>query len=113
MLKRKFSVHLIWLFLFLSACATAPLDTVNKKFAAFEVTYKSALTQIDQLEKTNSLKPETKTKLADVLKEVNKARTAAYLAKDAGDIRDAEGQISMAILLLERLQSTMPAGEQL
>ena len=113
MLRHKFSIHLVWLLLFLSACATAPLDTVNKKFAAFEVTYKSALTQIDKLEKTNSLKPETKTKLADVLKEVNKARTAAYLAKDAGDIRSAEGQLKLALTLLERLQSTMPAGEQL
>lgn len=95
------------LVLFLIGCAGVTIDTVNKRFAAFEVSYKSVLTEIDSLDRSNSLKPETKTKLVALLKDVNKARDAAYLAKNVGNITEAQNQIGLAITLLERLKTNV------
>lgn len=99
--------YLPFLFLvFLTGCLTASLDTTNKKFAAFEITYKQTLAEISSLEAGNRLKPETKLKVASALEDVNKARNSAYAAKNLGNLKDAETQLNLAILLLDKLKAT-------
>lgn len=100
------------LLVFLMACV-GNLDSINKRFAGFEIYYKQTLAQIDTLEKSNSFKPETKLKVADLLEDVNKARKAAYVAKDSGDILNAQDQLSLAIALLDRLKTMVPTEGQI
>ena len=99
--------------IFLLGCVRIQLDTLNKKFVAFEISYKAVLVQIDTLEKANALKPETKAKMVDFIHQTNRARTAAYAYKNAGDIFKAQDQISLAIALLEQLKLLVPAGAQI
>ena len=98
---------------FLLGCVGMQLDTLNKKFVAFEVSYKAVLVQIDTLDKADALKPETKAKMVDFIQQTNRARTAAYAYKNAGDIFKAQDQISLALALLEQLKLLVPAGGQI
>lgn len=113
MLAQSYKPLLFLMALLLSACLSNNLDTLNKRFAAFEIGYKSALTQFDSLERSNSLKPETRAKVMTLIQDTNTARKAAYLAKDSGDLTTAENQLVLANKFLEYLIGTLPAGGQI
>ena len=53
---------------FLLGCVGIQLDTLNKKFVAFEISYKAALVQVDSLDKGNALKPENKYKILELIR---------------------------------------------
>jgi hypothetical protein len=111
--QTRYAIALLSAVFLLGACVSMQLDTLNKKFVAFEISYKAALVQVDSLDKANALKPETKAKIVDLIRQTNRARTAAYTYKNAGDIFHAQDQISLAIALLEQLKALVPAGSQI
>lgn len=92
----------------LTGCAALNLDTTNKRFAAFEISYKSMLTEVDQLDKSDSLRPETKARLRGSIADVKNARAAAYVAKGTGNILEAQNQLALAIKLLDALKANLP-----
>lgn len=110
---KKYQWFYLLLALFIAGCAGITLDTTNKKFAAFEISYKSVLTEIDSLDSANALKAETKTKVSGLLREVNKTRDLAYLAKNTGNLLEAQNQLNLAVTLLEKLKTSVPKGSQL
>lgn len=102
-----------FLVLFLTACVSNPVDTLNKRFAVFESGYSSVLKQIDKLESSDSFKPETKLKVALALEETNKARKVANLARASGDVVKANNALDLASIALQKLQDSIPAGAKL
>lgn len=105
------------LFLFallITACISVQeVDTVNKSFAAFEISYKQTLVEVESLLNENLLKPETKLKVAKMLGEVNKARNSAYAAKAAGNVMEAKNQLDIALKALDILKANIPKGAQI
>lgn len=103
----------VFVVLLVSCVGLQTLDTFNKKLASFEIGYKAALVQIDQMDKANQFKPETKLKVADGLEQVNKARKDIYAALALGDTVKAGDNLSIAITALDALKALVPAGGQI
>jgi len=98
----------------MSGCISVQeVDTLNKRFAAFEISYKQTLVEVESLLNGNMLKPETKQTVAKILEDVNKARAAAYVAKGTGNVFEAKNQLDLALKALDFLKATLPKGAQL
>lgn len=96
--------------LLMAACVsqTPAIDTLNKRFATFEIGYKNALAEVDALERSKSFTPATANKVADLVEELNKARKTAMTAKDAGDVFKADDNLATAIAVLDKLREVLP-----
>lgn len=97
----------------LTACLSAPVDTLNKRFAVFESGYAAVLQEIEKLEQADSFKPETALRLALALEEVNRYRKAANLARTSGDLLKSNDALDLAQAALTRLQQSIPQGTKL
>jgi len=81
----------------LQGCATtAPIDTYNKKVAAFEITYNEALKTAKLWLDSSTTPQPIKDSIKAAISDIRDARTAMEFAEGAGDLRTAEGQLKTA-----------------
>lgn len=87
--------------LFVAACAsTPPVDTLNKKLAAFEVSYEEVLDRAATLKGEDRLSEATVEDLTRVFDRIDQVRSAAYSALENGDQEKAEDRLERARELL-------------
>ena len=101
---KQYIIGLLCVLLF--SCATLPIDTLNKKLAAFEITYGQVLESVGAWINDGTLSGENKKKVQVLIQQISEARAAVYMAKGINDLRKAESQLSAAqrsILLLRQL----------
>lgn len=106
-------LYLLFSLLLLIGCVTNTIDTTNKRFAVFESGYSAVLNEIGRLKTADALKPETATRIADALEEVNRARQTANIARKSGDLLNANSALDLAMRALDRLKTSIPNGTQL
>ena len=112
-MKHIYSIVMALLFaLGLANCASLPLDTLNKRIAAFEVTYgeilKTVQVWIDEGRLTGSGLDSVKANI----KAVSQARAAMYVAKGVGDIKSAQGQLNAASAALQLVRDYLTRNEK-
>jgi hypothetical protein len=90
------TIFFILLTFFIGCTTTAPIDTYNKKAAAFEISYNEVLKTAKLYLNDSNVSPDVKTKIKDSIKTVAKARKAMLFAEGAGDITTAQGQLKTA-----------------
>ena len=98
--------------LILTACANMPLDTLNKRIAAFELTYEQALTTLGLWIKENRLSADNKAKAQQLVKQISEARAAIYIAKGLKDLSKAQNQLNVANASLKILRDILAAKEK-
>ena len=87
---------LLLIFLLISACASLPLDTLNKRIAAFEIGYGETLKTVQQWIDEGRLTGSAKNGVQANIKAISQARQAMYIAKGVGDIKTAQGKLNAA-----------------
>ncbi len=96
----KYVITLLMAAVMSGCAATLALDTVNKRFAAFEVTYQEALKTALNLRDSGHMDLTTEEYVTSAIKKIEVARTAAYAALKAGDAPLAESHLKVAQSIL-------------
>lgn len=89
----------------LAGCAgMQPLDTMNKRMLAFEVAYDEVLTTIERQRAEGRIAPTTQARIAQGLRDINRARAFAYAALEAGDpgVFDDKMRLMQSVLQMLR-----------
>ena len=95
------------------ACATLPMDTLNKRLGAFEITYGQVLITLNQWIEEKRLDPEQKLKAQELVKKISAARTSIYIAKGVNDLTKAQTQLNAASTLLTALREMLVVKENM
>jgi hypothetical protein len=111
MFKYKNFIFLTTLIVFMFGCASLPIDTLNKRIAVFEISYGEVLVTVDRWIVEKRLVNEDKAKVQAMIKEVQVARTAMYIAKDAGEIANAQDNLTAANIILSKLRDYVATQE--
>lgn len=85
-------------FAMLTGCAGMQLDTMNKRLAAFEISYKQALKAVELSE--SRLTPAEKASVANAIEDIERVRGSMYAALAASDIGTAESDLAKVLGLL-------------
>lgn len=107
-LNHQILIYIICAFTIIS-CANMPLDTLNKRLAAFEITYKEVLTTVGKWMHEGRLSTEQKIKVQDMVRKISQARTAIYIAKGLNDMNKAQNQLNTANTTLNVLRELLAA----
>lgn len=91
----------------ITACASLPLDTLNKRLAAFEVAYEQALVTVGIWIKENRLSVEQKEQVQGMIKKISDARQAIYIAKGLQNMKEAQTQLTNATAALKLLRELL------
>ena len=96
----------------MGSCATLPLDTMNKKLAAFEITYNEMLGTVGKWIDENRLNSEQKAQVKNMIKQISEARAAVYMAKGIVNVKDMQTNLNAANKALALLRELIAAQEQ-
>lgn len=99
-------------FAFFAGCASLPIDTLNKRIAAFEITYGETLKVIDLWIQEGRLTGTDKTAMQANVKAASEARAAMYIAKGVGDLESAQGKLNAASASLKLIRDYITRNEQ-
>lgn len=87
-----------------AGCSTLPIDTLNKRIAAFEIAYEQVLVTVDRWIDEGRLTGDRKKQVQDQIRATRTARLAIYIAKESGDIVAAQGKLTAATAALQILR---------
>lgn len=97
----KLAVLFLSTALMAAGCGTLPIDTLNKRIAAFEISYEQVLLTVDRWIDEGRLVGDAKKKIQDQIREARLARLAIYIAKESGDFTTAQGKLTAATAALQ------------
>ena len=93
------------------SCGTLPIDTYNKKVAAFEISYNEALKTAERYLNSATVPGVRKDEIRNAIKTTAQARNAMKLAEQAGNFQDAEAQLNAAQAALLILRGLAEEGK--
>jgi hypothetical protein len=105
-MKRHYNIYLFLLLLAFTACVSQPVDTYNKKIAAFEISYNEALKTALVYLNDPTISEDKKIKIKEAVSNVSNLRSTMQIAESIGDISKAENQLQLAqksLLILRQL----------
>lgn len=100
------------LVVFLAGCAGLQIDTMNKRLAAFEVSYSETLKAVERVYNEGRLSQSDALAVADGIEEIEKARVVMYAALAAGDVAASGDALTMAIEALTVMREYAVRAEQ-
>lgn len=110
---KAFKIPFILAFAFLMAsCASAPIDTMNKRIAAVEITYGNMLDLATLYQSEGRLTLNEQQKLAKAFDDYSAARSIMFQALNAGDIELAENKLLAMSQILEFVRPILAKGAQ-
>lgn len=104
-------VSTLLLLMFVAGCATMQLDTLNKKITAVEVSYGVILDKLQLYKDEGRFTVAQKATLDARVQEMEVALQSVQIAKGAGDLATAEGQLQAANTILGMLRAYVIAQE--
>lgn len=96
----------------LASCASLPLDTINKRIAAFEITYGETLKTVQLWISEGRIASADLVAVQRNIKAISKARQAMYIAKGVGDIKSVQGKLNAANAALQLVRNYLTANEK-
>ena len=106
------SFWLFGLFALLVGCATAPIDTVGKRFAAFEIAYAEVNATATRLLVEGRLSAESAAKLDQLFKDTDKLRLVAYEVRYNQGDEAANQQLQLLNAALLSLRAILAEAEK-
>jgi len=103
--KYPFVLSMLIVALVMSACATVPVDTLEKRVALFEVSYGEVLKTIQLYKKENRFSDATWKEIQNTVRQVSAARTVMKTSLEIGDIETTSNTLALASQLLTSLRS--------
>ena len=95
----------------LNGCSNLPIDTLNKRIAAFEITYNETLKTVLLYLKEDRFSEHDKQLVQEAVRDTSTARAAMYIAKGIGDLETAQGQLLAAQSALQFMRDYLTRAE--